>query len=148
MRNDSKQLETVQRVAGGEERRRAERLAAAEQRVRECEAKLAELGAYQADYARDFARRASSGIDGARVRHFQTFLARLGEALRQQSEIVDRARAERDAELESWRQAARRAKVVGRVIDHRRDEARRESDRREQRESDELSLTRLHHRDK
>jgi len=142
-----KQLETVQRVIGGEERRRAERLAAAERRVKDCEAKLAELSAYQADYAGDFARRASRGLDGARVRHFQTFLARLGEAVRQQSEIVDRARAERDAELEDWRQAARRAQVVGRVVEERRGEARRESDRREQRESDELSLTRFRHRD-
>lgn len=142
-----KQLETVQRIAGGEERRRAERLAAAEQRVKDCEAKLAELSAYQADYARDFSHRASSGLDGARVRHFQTFLARLGEAVRQQSEIVDRARTERDVELDGWRQAAQRAQVVGRVVEHRRAEARRESDRREQRESDELSLARRRRRD-
>lgn len=143
----SKQLETVQRIAGGEERRRAERLAAAEKRVQDCEAKLGELSAYQADYARDFARRAGSGLDGARVRHFQTFLARLGEAVRQQSEIVDRARAERDAELDSWRQAARRAEMVGRVVENRQAEARRESDRREQRESDELSIARLRRHD-
>ena len=142
-----KQLETVQRVAGSEERRRAERLAAAEKRVKDCEAKLAELSAYQADYAREFARRAGSGLDGSRGRHFQTFLARLGEAVRQQSEIVDRARADRNAELESWRQAAQRAQMVGRVVEHRRAEAQRESDRREQRESDDLSLARLHHRD-
>ena len=142
-----KQLETVQRIADGEERRRAERLAALEKRVRDCEAKLAELSAYQAEYARDFARRAGGGLDGARVRHFQTFLARLGEAVRQQSEIVDRARAERDAEIESWRAAARRAQMVGRVVEHRRDEARHESDRLEQRESDELSLARRRRHD-
>jgi len=142
-----KQLETVQRIAGGEERRRAERLAAAEKRVKDCEAKLAELSTYQAEYARDFARRAGSGLDGARVRHFQTFLARLGEAVRQQSEIVDRARAERDADLEGWRQAARRAEMVGRVVEHRQAEARREGERREQRESDELSLARSRRRE-
>ncbi|MGH8219817.1 MAG: flagellar export protein FliJ [Steroidobacteraceae bacterium] len=139
-----KQLEMVQRIAGSEERRRAERVAAVQKRVKDCEVKLAELSAYQADYARDFARRAAGGLDGARVRHFQTFLARLGEAVRQQSEIVDRARAEREAELETWRQAARRAQMVGRVVEHRRQEARRESDRHEQRESDALSLARRH----
>ncbi len=143
----SKQLETVERVADEEERRGAERLAAAERRVRESEAKLAELTAYQADYAGDFARRASGGLDGARVRHFQTFLARLGEAVRQQSEAVDHARAERDAELERWRRAAQRAQMVGRLVQNRRDEARLESDRREQRESDEWSLVRHRHRE-
>src|SRR5690348_17191544 len=106
-----KQLETVQRVIDDEERRCMERLAAAERRVGECEAKLAELTGYQAGYAADFARRASGGLDGARVRHFQAFLARLGEAVRQQSEIVDQARADRDGELARWREAAQRAQM-------------------------------------
>jgi len=143
----TQQLEVVQRVADDEERRFAQRLAAAERRVKESEAKLAELTAYQAGYAGDFARRASGGLDGARVRHFQTFLARLGEAVRQQSEIVDRARTERDAELERWRRAAQRSQMVGRVVQSRRDEARGESDRREQREADERTLVRRRDRE-
>jgi flagellar protein FliJ len=139
------QLDTVRRLADDEERRRAERVAACERRVAQCEAKLAELTAYQASYAEEFARRAGEGLDGARLRQFQTFLLRLGEALRQQGEIVERARAERDAERDRWRQAAQRAQMVGRVIKHREDDERREQDRREQRAADERGLMRYRH---
>ena len=141
----SKQLQLVQRVTDNEERRHAERLAARERRVAECEAKLAELQSYQANYAREFAERAERGLDGARLRAFQTFLARLAEAVHQQSEIVDRARAERDADRDSWRRAAQRAEMVDHVVKRRKGEERRALDRQEQRESDDRCL-RKHHR--
>ncbi|HTW37414.1 MAG TPA: flagellar export protein FliJ [Steroidobacteraceae bacterium] len=136
----SKQLQVVQRVTDNEKRRQAERLAARERRVLECEAKLTELTSYQANYAREFAERAGRGIDGARLRAFQTFLARLAEAVRQQLEIVERVRAERDADRDSWRRAAQRAEMVDHVVKRRVDEERRALDRQEQRESDERSL--------
>lgn len=142
-----KQLDTVHRVADDEERRCAERLAAAERRLAECETKLAELDAYQTGYSGDFARRASAGLDGARVQQFRAFLVRLEEAVRQQGEIVERARSARDAELARWREAAQRAEMVGRIVQSRRDEARREGERREQRESDERNLMRLRYRE-
>jgi flagellar protein FliJ len=142
----SKQLQVVQRVVDQEERRQAERLAARERRVVESEAKLAELQSYQKNYAQEFAERAGRGMDGARLRAFQTFLARLGEAVRQQAEIVERARAERDAERDSWRRAAQRADMVGHVVKRRKGEERRALDRQEQRESDERSLRKHHSR--
>ena len=142
----SRQLQVVQRVTDNEKRRQAERLAARERRVLECEAKLAELTSYHQNYAREFAERAGRGIDGARLRAFQTFLARLAEAVRQQTEIVERARAERDADRDSWRRAAQRADMVGHVVKRRSNEERRARDRQEQRESDERSLRKHHPR--
>ncbi|HTX23760.1 MAG TPA: flagellar export protein FliJ [Steroidobacteraceae bacterium] len=141
----SKQLQVVQRVTDSEERRRAERLAARERRLTECEAKLAELTAYETNYAREFAERAGRGIDGARLRAFQTFLTRLAEAVRQQAEIVDRARTERNAERESWRRVAQRAEMVDHIVKRRQGEEQRALERREQRESDERSLRRYRH---
>lgn len=135
-----RQLETVRRVSDEEERRRAERLAAAERRLKENEAKLTELTSYQGGYVNDFAKRVSGGLDGARISQFQAFLTRLGEAVRQQREIVERARAERDAQLARWREAAQRAQMVGRVVKSREDEVRRDVERQEQRESDERGL--------
>lgn len=136
----SKQLELVQRVTDDEERRRAEGLAARERRVVECEAKLAELKRYHTGYQNEFAKHAGGGMNGARLREFQAFLARLGEALRQQAEIVDRAKLDRDAELAGWRQAAQRADMVDHVVKRRKDEERRDAEHEEQRESDERSL--------
>jgi flagellar FliJ protein len=129
----------VQRVVDDQERRRAEALAAWQRRVGECETKLVELEAYQASYVRDFALRAESGINGASARDYQAFLARLSEALRQQSQAVTRARAQRDAELQGWQSAAQRAEVVGQMVKRWQAEGQRILDRREQHESDERS---------
>jgi len=133
----SKRLETVQRVMDGEERRRAQSLAACERRVGECEAKLAELQGYQLTYTREFARHAGRGMNGARLREFQTFLARLEEAVLQQTEILGRARTERDEQIAAWRRASQRKDMVGRVVTGRRNEERRALEREEQRDSDE-----------
>ena len=134
---ESKRFHVVQRVADDHEQHRAEKLAASERRVRECEAKLAELEGYQASYANEFARHAGRGIGGGRLRDFQTFLVRLAEAVRQQGEIVVRSRAERDAARSQWQRAAQRAEIVGRVVKTKQSEERRAVELEEQRDSDE-----------
>jgi flagellar protein FliJ len=132
-------MKTVQRAIEDDERRRAEKLAASERRVTECETKLAELENYQTSYAQQFSARAGAGIGGAGLRDFQTFLARLAEAVKQQGQVVQRARVERDSERQRWQGAASRAKAVGGVVKRWQAEDQRESDRREQNESDERS---------
>jgi flagellar FliJ protein len=129
----------VQNVVDDQERRRAEALATSERRVAEGEAKLAELESYHASYVRGFAIRAESGIDGAMARDYQAFLARLEEALRQQTQLVIRARAQRDGELQTWQGAAQRAEAVGQMVKRFQSEELRAFDRREQHESDERS---------
>jgi len=139
----SKRLQVVERVADEHERRRAQSLATSERRVSECESKLKELEGYQANYARDFNALAARGIGGARLREFQGFLARLEEAVRQQRDVLSRARVERDAERRSWQQAAQRAEIVGQVVKRRQGEERLAADRQEQRETDERALQRI-----
>jgi len=129
----------VRRVVDDIERRKAEALAACEKNVRAAQAKLDELEAYRTAYVRDFARRAESGMNGAGAREYQVFLSRLDEALRQQSHILAQARLQRSAELESWRNAARRASAVGNLASHWQEEERRVAEKVEQKESDERS---------
>jgi len=129
----------VRRVVDDIERRKAQALAACEQSVLAAQAKLDELEAYRAAYVRDFARRAESGMSGAGVREYQVFLTRLEEALRQQAQILSQARLQRSTELESWRNAARRAAAVGNLASHWQVEEQRAVDRLEQKESDERS---------
>ena len=135
----AQRLEMVQNVVDDQERRRAEALALSEHRVTESEAKLAELQNYLDSYVRGFAIRAESGIDGAMARDYQAFLARLEEALRQQTQIVTRARAQRDGEMQNWQGAAQRAEAVGQMVKRFQSEEVRAADRREQHESDERS---------
>jgi flagellar FliJ protein len=133
----TQRLQMVQRVVDENERQRAERLAASERKVSECESRLAELETYQASYCREFSVRAGAGIAAAGLLDYQTFLARLAEAVRQQMQLLTRVRAERDAERLSWQTAAMRAEAVGQVVKRWQAEDRRVADRQEQRESDE-----------
>src|SRR5487761_1773284 len=129
----------VRRVVETHERRKAEALAAGEKKVIAAQAKLDELEAYRGAYVREFTRRAESGMNGAGMREYQVFLSRLDEAVRHQTQILAQARLQRDPELESWRNAARRAAAVGNLATHWQEEERRGADKVEQKESDERS---------
>jgi flagellar FliJ protein len=135
----AERMKTVQRAVEDDERRRAEKLAVSERRVIECEAKLTELEGYRSSYGQQFSARAGAGMGGAGLRDFQAFLARLEEAVRQQTQMVQRARVERDSERNRWQGAASRAKAVGGVVKRWQSEDLREMEQREQSESDERS---------
>src|SRR5262245_56481963 len=133
----AKRLQPVQQVMDAAERRSAEQLAATESKLTACEHKLAELEKYRGDYRRAYEARVSSGMSSQSVRDYQTFLARLSEAIRLQTQAVVSARAERDSERERWQDAAVRAKAVEHVRTTWQGEEQRSAERREQRDSDE-----------
>jgi flagellar protein FliJ len=133
------QLDVVQQVTARNERERAERLAAAERNAIEAEQKLVALERYRNEYEAQLATKGAAGTQISGVREFQAFLARLGDALVAQRQVLAQARAARDEMLGAWRQAAQKAKVVETLAERWQDEARRDEDRRDQRESDELA---------
>jgi flagellar FliJ protein len=135
----SERLDVVQQVASRTERERAERVGAAERHLAEMQQKLAALEKYRGEYEAGFATRAGGGVDVVGMRDFQTFLARLGEALTQQREIVVQARKALDAERSHWREAAQRQHVVETLAERWQGEEARAANRRDQNESDELS---------
>ena len=132
-------LDVVQQVTSRNERERAERLAEAERNAIEAEQKLVALERYRNEYESQLATKGAAGTDISGVREFQAFLARLGDALVAQRQVLAQARAARDEMLGAWRQAAQKAKVVETLAERWQDEARRDEDRRDQRESDELA---------
>lgn len=138
----SKRMQTVERVVSDAERKRAEALAARERHVMECESKLSELEAYQKSYADQFQTRAGAGMGAAGLRDYQTFMARLEEAVKQQAQLVLRARSDRDAERKVWQHAAQRAAGIGGLVERWQKEEQRQADKREQRESDDRAQRR------
>jgi flagellar FliJ protein len=133
----AKRIEPVQDLAEDAERRLAVSVVAFDRRVTDAEAKLQELERYHVEYQQQFAQRAGRGIGVTDLRDYQAFLARLGEAIRQQQILVQRARVERDAERLRWQDAARKAKALDHVIGKWRAEERHTQDRRDQRDTDE-----------
>mgnify|MGYP000919001820 CR=1 FL=1 len=113
------------------------RLAAAERRSAEARQRLEELEHYRKEYQRSLPGRASGGMHGQSLRDYQAFIARLGEAIRQQVQIVVRCELERDFERSRWQEAATRAKAVETVVDRWHAEERIVLGRAEQRETDE-----------
>jgi flagellar FliJ protein len=143
----SERLDVVQQVTARNEREHAERVAAAQRHLKEMEDKHAALEKYRGEYEAGFAARSRAGFDAIGVRDFQAFLARLGEALVAQAEVVKQARAAVDAVRAQWREAAQRAHVVDSLAERWQHEETRAADRREQNASDELSSQRAAQRE-
>ena len=133
----SERMQTVERVVSDVEKKKAEALAMRERHVTECEHKLQELESYQKSYADQFNARAGAGIGAAGLRDFQTFMLRLGEAVKQQTQLVEKAKADRDAERRVWQNAAQRAEAVGGLVERWQKEEQHQQDRQDQRDSDE-----------
>jgi len=133
----SERMKPVQQVVRANEQREAGQLVVSEERLAACEGKLAELKQYEQDYRDAFNTRVAAGIGGSGLRDYQVFLARLAEAIRQQTKLVATARNERDAQQSHWQEAARRHKAIDHVVDGWQTEERRHAERREQRDSDE-----------
>jgi flagellar FliJ protein len=143
----SERLDVVQQVTARNEREHAERVAAAQRHLKEMEDKHAALEKYRGEYEAGFAARSRAGFDAIGVRDFQAFLARLGEALIAQAEVVKQARAGLDAVRAQWREAAQRAHVVDSLAERWQSEETRAANRRDQNESDELSSQRAAQRE-
>jgi flagellar protein FliJ len=144
----SERLDIVQQAAARTEKERAERVGLAEKHVAEMEQKLAALEKYRAEYEAGFKARAGAGFGAVAVRDFQTFLARLGEALAQQKELLAAARRALDAERDHWREAAQRTHVVESLVERWQGEETRAADRRDQNMSDELAMQLLQSRER
>ena len=136
----SERLDIVQQAAARTEKERAERVALAEKHLAEMQQKLAALEKYRSEYEAGFATKAGAGLGAVGVRDFQTFLARLGEALSQQRELVASARRALDAERDNWREAAQRTHVVETLVGKWQGEETRAANRRDQNMSDELAM--------
>jgi flagellar FliJ protein len=130
-------MQTVERVVSDVEKKKAEALATRERHVTDCEHKLQELESYQKSYAEQFQVRAGAGIGAAGMRDFQTFMVRLGEAVKQQAQLVEKAKADRDAERTVWQHAAQRAEAVGGLVERWQKEEQYQQDKQDQRDSDE-----------
>jgi len=144
----SERLDIVQQAAARTERNRAERVAMAEKHLVEMQQKLTALEKYRGEYEAGFAARAGAGFGAIEVRDFQTFLARLGEALGQQRELVAAARMALDAEKNQWREAAQRQHVVETLAERWQGEETRDANRRDQQMSDELAMQLLQSRER
>jgi flagellar FliJ protein len=133
----SKRLQPVGQLMDELERESALRVAAAQTRLGEAQHRCRDLQRYLDEYRDMFAQRAKVGMGVSGMRDYQTFIARLSEAVQAQQSVVEQLTAECQREREVWFRAAARKCAVGKVIDKAHSEDRTVEDRRVQRELDE-----------
>jgi flagellar FliJ protein len=119
-----------------QERRQAQVLAGCEREVRQAELKLGELERYHAVYQRDFGVRAEVGMNAGHARTYQTFIARIAEAVAEQQLVLERTRAQHAEELRRWSSAASRCAALNRLLERRQLAAKQLTEKSAQAESD------------
>jgi flagellar FliJ protein len=133
----SKRLEPVRELIDENERNCALRVSGAQNRLADAERRHAELERYLGEYQQAFQARATAGMGVSGMRDYQTFIARLTEAVKQQELLLEQLRAACERERACWVEAAARKNAVGKVIDKACKEDQKIEDRRQQNELDE-----------
>jgi flagellar protein FliJ len=138
----SKRLEPVGEIANETERECASRVVGIQTRLEDAGKRCAELRRYVVEYQSMFQQRAAGGINATGLRDYQSFLARLNDAVRQQEGVISQIESECARARVEWLEAAARKTAVGKVIDNARNEDRRQEERRLQKENDEWAQRR------
>jgi flagellar FliJ protein len=136
----SKRMQPVVKVAASKEQDAARQLGECQREVDARQARLAELLAYQAEYAQRFEASGGDGLDMARMQDYRVFLARLNDAITQQRRLVQVALNDYAKKKNHWLSTRQQAQAIDKVVDRfKRDEVRAEG-RRDQAETDERAL--------
>ena len=138
----SERMAPVQQALESTQQDRARDFGAAQRQLESAEQKLKDLEQYHDEYQRGFQQRARTGQSVTALRDYQVFLARLQDAIRQQTQVVLQARDGLTGSRQRWQSAARKSKAVESVVDRWQQDERRQADRIEQKESDERALLR------
>jgi flagellar FliJ protein len=121
----------------GRERDAARDMGRSQRDLDEERARLAELTAYREEYQQRFLEAMRKGLVASGVLEYQSFLARLSEAIEQQQSRVDAGYAQFEASRRQWVQCHQRSNAVDKVVERYRDQERMAVERREQHEADE-----------
>ena len=136
MKNRSSRLDIVAKLADEKEQACTLHLAGAQARLGDAESRISELRRYLKEYQQAIEQRARSGMGVAGVRDYQTFIMRIGEAVRQQDALVSQLRTECERARAQWRHAAVRKASIGKLLAKARSEARQHEERQQQKELD------------
>jgi flagellar FliJ protein len=108
-------------------------------RVADLERQLEQLKTYRDEYVKNSTEDHGT-MDAVKLQNYRSFLGRLGDALRQQLTLLDRARADYENRRLEWSAKRIEAESLGRVIERFRSEEQRDAERREQREGDDAAM--------
>lgn len=130
MKRRSERMQKIVSLAAADERRESLAMGESQRQLGALIERLDELTAYRREYA---ARELpASGVSALRWRDYQTFLARLDQAVTAQRELILDREKNVDAHRRRWMNKRRRLESLTRVLDRYRSEERVAADRRRQ----------------
>lgn len=135
----SKRFEPIRDIAANSATDLSRTMGEAGRRVADLEGQFEQLKNYRDEYVKS-STGASGAMDAVTLQNYRSFLGRLGEALRQQLTLLDRARAEYENRRLEWSAKRIEAESLGRVVDRFRQEELHAAERREQREGDDAAM--------
>jgi flagellar export protein FliJ len=135
----SKRFEPIREIASTSARDLSQAMGEAATKVTDLESQLRQLQTYRDDYMRT-SKQSTGTIDAVKLQNHRSFLDRLGEALRQQTKLLDNARAEYEKRRALWSEKRIEAESLGLAVDRFREEERHAADRIEQREGDDAAM--------
>lgn len=112
----ARRLEPVAQVAKSKEDQAARDLAALQKRVDEQGARLASLLSFRTEYQQRLQDAGSAGMDSRRFHDFSNFIARLDNAIEQQTAVLGKLKAECEVKKQQWIAMRAKAKALDKVI--------------------------------
>lgn len=135
----SKRFEPIRDIVSQSAKELSTAVGDAGRRVTEIERAIEQLRTYREQYARNGAA-PTGAVDAVRLQNYRSFLDRLGDAMRIQTQALGAARAEYDRRHALWSAKRIEAETLDRAVGRFRQEELRDSDRREQREVDDAAM--------
>ncbi len=138
----SKRLHRIADHVGQDQEAAARELGRMRQQLQEQEDQLQRLQEYCLSYHQQLADARTRGGTAAQMANYSRFLVRLNDAIRQQEQNVADATRAFEHQRRVWIEARARTQAVEKAADRCATDEALEEDRREQRQNDDLNLTR------
>lgn len=138
----SDRFKPIHQIASQKERKAAVQLGESIRERDQAQQRLAELEQYHGEYLERFANAARNGLHSRQVVEYQVFIAKLEDAIAEQRRIVQRVEQDCVQTRQQWQGRYTKAKAMENAIDRMRVAERKDADRREQADSDDLSQRR------
>jgi flagellar FliJ protein len=135
----SDRFKPIHQLASQKERKAAVELGESIKQRDSAQLRLAELEQYHKEYLERFADAARNGLNSNQIVEYQVFIGKLEDAIAEQRRIVQRVEQACLQTRQQWQGRYTKAKAMENAIDRMRLAERRQDDRREQAESDDLS---------
>lgn len=141
----SQRLKPITHIAEMRENAAARLMAEQQQQLDLQYKKLDELRDYRLEYATRMQDEGANGIDAGQMFEYSNFLRRLDEAARFQVQKIEENKRLLEIRTQQWRVLHTKTQALNKVVSRFHVEELRESDRREQKETDEHAQHRRIH---